>query len=173
MQYTVYDSVICFLNFDRPSNIRSFQDYKSDSFPLQYFFIPQMVLYLELLWDFAIINFLAPSNSVFEWFIGKCLFKYYIFLSISFFTQNDILVSCKSILQWTLHKKWSFPFRISSINVTKSAVSCGFDHIYQKILSGKLHFLCSGIKILNKSYHWMFSLHFYKKVWNNELVHSH
>ena len=30
-------------------------------------------------------------------------------------------------------KKWSFPLRISSVNVTKSAVSavsCGFGHIY-------------------------------------------
>ena len=29
-----------------------------------------------------------------------------------------------------LHKKWSFPLRISSVNVTKSAVFCGFGHIY-------------------------------------------
>ena len=145
MQYTVYESVICFLNCDRPSNICAlFRTTKATVFRRNIFFIPQMVLYLELLWDFAIINFLAPSNSAFEWFIGKCLFKYYIllntplkkeyykFLSISFFTKNDILVSFKSILQWTLHKKWSFPFRISSVNVTKSAVSCGFDHTYRK-----------------------------------------
>ena len=30
----------------------------------------------------------------------------------------------------TLHKKWSFPWRISSVNVTKSAGYCGFGHIY-------------------------------------------
>ena len=30
----------------------------------------------------------------------------------------------------TLHKKRNFPLRISSVNVTKSAVSCGFGHIY-------------------------------------------
>ena len=30
----------------------------------------------------------------------------------------------------SLHKKWSFPLRISSVNVTKSAVSCGFGQIY-------------------------------------------
>ena len=30
----------------------------------------------------------------------------------------------------TLHKKWSFALRISSVNVSKSAVSCGFGHIY-------------------------------------------
>ena len=29
-----------------------------------------------------------------------------------------------------LHKKWSFPLTISSINVTKSAVSCGYRHIH-------------------------------------------
>ena len=32
----------------------------------------------------------------------------------------------------TTHKKWSFPWRISSENVTRSAVSCGFGHIYWK-----------------------------------------
>ena len=29
-------------------------------------------------------------------------------------------------------KIWSFPFRISSVNVTKSAIPCGFGHIYWK-----------------------------------------
>ena len=33
-------------------------------------------------------------------------------------------------IQLTLHKKWSFPIRISSVNVTKSAVSCWFGYIY-------------------------------------------
>ena len=33
-------------------------------------------------------------------------------------------------IQQSLHKKWCFPLRISAINVTKSAVSCGFGHIY-------------------------------------------
>ena len=30
----------------------------------------------------------------------------------------------------TLHKKWSFPLWVSSVNVSKSADSCGFGHIY-------------------------------------------
>ena len=34
------------------------------------------------------------------------------------------------VLQIALHKKWSFLLRISSVNATKSAVSCGFGHIY-------------------------------------------
>ena len=29
----------------------------------------------------------------------------------------------------TLHKKWSFPLRISLVNMAKSAVYCGFGHI--------------------------------------------
>ena len=33
---------------------------------------------------------------------------------------------------WTLHKKWRFPLRISSVNMTKSAISCGFGHIHWK-----------------------------------------
>ena len=32
--------------------------------------------------------------------------------------------------QWALYKTWSFPLRISSVNVTKSAENCGFGHIY-------------------------------------------
>ena len=43
----------------------------------------------------------------------------------------------------TLHKnRWSFPLRISSVNVTKSTVSCNFFTFTEEILNGKLHFLC-------------------------------
>ena len=38
------------------------------------------------------------------------------------------------------HKKWSFPVRISSANVTKSAVSYGFGHIYWRNPSWKTSF---------------------------------
>ena len=40
----------------------------------------------------------------------------------------------------SVHKKWSFPLRISSINVTKSIGNCGFT---EEILNEKLHFLSS------------------------------
>ena len=33
-------------------------------------------------------------------------------------------------MKGSLHKKISFPLRISSVNVTRSAVSCGISHIY-------------------------------------------
>ena len=45
---------------------------------------------------------------------------------------HSIFTSLKerSILSPTLHKKWSFPLRISSANMTKSAVSCRFGYTY-------------------------------------------
>ena len=43
----------------------------------------------------------------------------------------------------TLHKKWSFPFWTSSINVTKSAVPVDLATFTEEIGNGKLHFLCS------------------------------
>ena len=43
-----------------------------------------------------------------------------------------------------VHKKWSFPLRISSVNVTKSTVSCGYIHIYWRNPSWKASFLCSA-----------------------------
>ena len=36
------------------------------------------------------------------------------------------------LVYFTLHEKWRFPFRISSVNVTKFTVSCGFGHIYRR-----------------------------------------
>ena len=51
-------------------------------------------------------------------------------------------------------KKWSFPLRILSVNVTKSAVSCGLVTVTEEILNGKLHFLCSEIPENDKLIHW-------------------
>ena len=48
------------------------------------------------------------------------------------------------MIDLSLQKKWSFPVRISWVNVTKSEGNCWFGHIYwKKTLNGKLHFLCS------------------------------
>ena len=40
----------------------------------------------------------------------------------------------------SLHKKWSFPLRISSVNVTKSTITCGFGHIYWRNPTWKTSF---------------------------------
>ena len=37
---------------------------------------------------------------------------------------------CGALPHLARHKKWSFSLNISSLNVTKSAVSFGFGHIY-------------------------------------------
>ena len=61
------------------------------------------------------------------------------------------------ILGMTLHKTWSFPLRISSVNLTKSAVSCGFAHIYWRNLFVQRVFsnlsLWSQEKVSSKSIH--------------------
>ena len=41
---------------------------------------------------------------------------------------KNILVESEQ--QLSLHKKWSFPLRIPSVNVTKCSDSCGSGHIY-------------------------------------------
>ena len=48
-------------------------------------------------------------------------------------------------------QKMKFPLRISSVNVTKSAVYGGFGHIYWRSSYGKLNFLCSAsVVAMNK-----------------------
>ena len=43
----------------------------------------------------------------------------------------------------SLHKKWSFPLRISPVNVTKSGIFREFGDIYWRNSSVLLQFLCS------------------------------
>ena len=45
--------------------------------------------------------------------------------------------------QWTLHKNWSFPLRISSVNVTYLQFPADLATFTDKNFNGKLHFLCS------------------------------
>ena len=69
------------------------------------------------------------------------------FLRVLFFMENIRWLFLKSLSQNTfariagkywlvkvniipLHKKWSFPLRISSVNLNKSAGNCKFAHIY-------------------------------------------
>ena len=47
-------------------------------------------------------------------------------------TGQKYLKTRISVLTILLHKKWIFPLRISSVNVTKSEVSYGFGHIYRR-----------------------------------------
>ena len=52
-------------------------------------------------------------------------------------------------IRFSLHTKWSFPLRISSVNVTKSAVSCGFGHIYWRNPKWKTSFFVKCYSFFN------------------------
>ena len=58
------------------------------------------------------------------------------------YLDDCLVVSFK----YTLHKRWSFPLRISLVDVTKSLEYCGLGHIYWKNPKWKTPFLCSTIK---------------------------
>ena len=71
--------------------------------------------------------------------VQKCFPEEVTFKNFCSQTQNLV----KKILKYpinkiltlkTLHKKMNFPLRISCVNVTKSAVLCGFSHTYWKNL---------------------------------------
>ena len=49
-------------------------------------------------------------------------------------------------------KKWSFPFKMSSVNVTKSAVSCGFGNIYWRNPEWKTLFFLHCRKLMTGKY---------------------
>ena len=54
-----------------------------------------------------------------------CCFYFYLW---TYFLQTGFILFVSLTL--SVHKKWSFPLRISSVNVTKSAGICGFGNIY-------------------------------------------
>ena len=62
----------------------------------------------------------------------RCSIKKAVLKNVAIFTGKHLCLSLKDTEAqvFSLHKKSSFPLRISSVNVTKSAVSCGFGHIY-------------------------------------------
>ena len=97
-----------------------------------------------------VLNFSEMGNKVFFW-VKKLTERWYLLITEKFlfwsFRWWEIWYLFQSKIWWkdyiylvflsfpwysTLHKKWSFPLRIYSVNVTKSAVSCGFSHIYWK-----------------------------------------
>ena len=62
--------------------------------------------------------------------------------------SNGYLKTIKrlSTSQPSLHKKWSFPLRISSVNMTKSAVYCEYGHIYWRNPKWKASFFVQDSK---------------------------
>ena len=61
--------------------------------------------------------------------LSKQVFKFKFRSSHQRWSVKKAVLKISQNLQDTLHN-WSFPLKIPSVNVTKSAVSCGFGHIY-------------------------------------------
>ena len=66
--------------------------------------------------------------------------------------RNNWLITGKFVffLKMTLHKKWSFPFRISSVNVNNPQETADLVTFTEEILNGKLHFLCSVRRLCSR-----------------------
>ena len=58
-----------------------------------------------------------------------------------------------AFLRSSLDKKWSFPLKISSVNVAKSAGNSRFVTFTKETFNGKLHFLCSSYCSKSKDKH--------------------
>ena len=84
----------------------------------------QKTQYPEVYWKWILLMLnkntwkMSLTNKEFQ---HKSLFCLFVFLDVFWV-----------FIHLALHKKWSFPLRISSLNVTKSAVSSGFSHIYRR-----------------------------------------
>ena len=60
----------------------------------------------------------------------------------------------------SLHKQWSFPFRVSSVNMTKSARNCGFAYINWGKRSWRTSFLVQCVLWLFSSFNVSFFVFF-------------
>ena len=86
------------------------------------------------------MNLTKPNQHKNKWWLFSA---FYMTRGVFWILSNIYENSYNTWKQLTLYKKRSFPLRISSVNATKSAVSCRFGYIYWKNLNGKLLFLCS------------------------------
>ena len=106
-------------------------------------------------WNKVLENLECASRNIFEWFFHNAMEanpdKCHFLLSLDMNTKISVssfdieihihkkswifmiifLIYVKKPVQ-TLHQKWSFPLRISLINVAKSAGNSGFGHIYRR-----------------------------------------
>ena len=63
-----------------------------------------------------------------------------LFQNLGYFSAFCVIMFVEYFLRFTLHKKWIFPLRISSVNVTKSTGNCGFGHIFWRYPEWKTSF---------------------------------
>ena len=63
-----------------------------------------------------------------------------LFRNLGYFSAFFVIMFVEYFARFTLHKKWIFPLRISSVNVTKSTGNCGFGHIFWRYPEWKTSF---------------------------------
>ena len=81
--------------------------------------------WLEVWWEKLVNSFNSGCISV-----NMLSYRKKLCWNSSWILLNHTLALFKCLMQGILHKKWSFPLRISSVNKTKSTVFYGFGHIY-------------------------------------------
>ena len=88
-------------------------------------------------WQYGCSIFLVSS-----WVSLVCLRYFVITVSAYNFSLNELLTNkvCGLHQRRTLHKKWSFPSRVSSVIATRSVVPYRFDYIYCRNTKWKTSF---------------------------------
>ena len=107
-------------------------DLATDLYPL-FCNLENCFAYTTYPWITLLLLWLYGTLELLEWYvyIGKdlcCCSKLTLYLLAHWWWE--VLFLKEAVLSRPLHKKWSFPLWISSVNVTKSAVFCRFGHIY-------------------------------------------
>ena len=98
-----------------------------------------------------ILSFVFLSTSIFRYqTICEITLSFSMYWKITFTTpQKPYIKSNSSVghVEHPLHKKWSFPFRNCSVNVTKFEISCGSGPIYCGNLRLENFIFCAVIYI--------------------------
>ena len=106
--------------------------------------------FLKFLWTTLSFHVRVHTDMIFRrltWFwphlakiaqvITENLFGFN-FLAYTLFSFPVMMMNSWSLMR----ESWSFPLRIYSVNVTKSAIPCGFGHIYWRNPQWKIWFYC-------------------------------
>ena len=133
-----FESPYCHLNFRYvPVSSKEFLDIQAT---LECWFILKRVRDMIIAYNTIGLVSIWNEGSIFIPIHTGIISYFWIWLFVTFcFIKFNAKVSLKSSgegwlfsaeVRSKMHKKWKFPLRISSVNMTKSAVSCGFSHIY-------------------------------------------
>ena len=111
--------------------------------------------------NFKHITNCLTRNTIFVQYLSMCL----AYLKVTPRRCGKTEYIIRNCTKLTLYKKWSFPFRISPVNMTKFSGNCGFGHIYcnKSLINEKLHFLFSVICINKPTDHLLSGLFKYRQ----------